>query len=453
SLHTLFVREHNRLVEELAQRDPDLTDEELYTGARNRVEAQIQAITYNEFLPFLVGEDAIAEYSGFDSTVDPSISVEFSAAVYRFGHSLLTSTIQRLEENGEVIDEGNLTLVQAFFAPGELANGGTSAVFRGLGDSFAQEVDNHVVEDVRSFLFGPPGSPGLDLASLNIQRGRDLGIPSYNDLREAVGLERAESFSDVTSNADLAADLDALYGNVDLIDAWVGGLAEDHVNGGLLGETFSTVVVDQFTRLRDGDPFWSEGSDLPRKELDALWSTTLSDVIERNTDVGAIQDNVFFAYDRIGGDDGDNVLDGGEERDLLLGALGDDVLNGNGGEDQLEGQEGNDTLDGGAAADIVRGGAGNDILNGGEGDDELDGGKGRDTFVFLAGESGNDLIVKFGRNDVVDLTDFELIESFEDLEFEDDRSGATLILAEDQTVTFDGVRARDFEADDFLLSS
>lgn len=453
SLHTLFVREHNRLVEEFAERDPGLTDDELYTAARNRVEAEIQAITYNEFLPILVGEDAIADYSGYDPTVDPGISVEFSAAVYRFGHSLLPSTIQRLEENGDVIDEGNLSLVQAFFAPDELANGGIEAVLRGLGDSFAQEVDTHVVEDVRSFLFAGPDGPGLDLASLNIQRGRDLGIASYNDLREAVGLERAESFSDITSNAELAAELEALYGDVDNVDAWVGGLAEDHVNGGLMGETFSTVIIDQFTRLRDGDPFWSEGSDLPQKELDALWSTTLADVIERNTDVDIIQDNVFFAYDRIGGDDGDNVLDGGEDRDLLLGALGDDILNGNGGEDQLEGQEGDDILNGGAAADILRGGRGDDILNGGEGDDVLDGGKGADTFVFFAGDSGNDLVVKFGRNDVVDLTDFELIDSFEDLQFEDDRSGATLVLAENQTVTFDGVRANDFQADDFLLSS
>ncbi|MCG8542614.1 MAG: peroxidase, partial [Alphaproteobacteria bacterium] len=396
---------------------------------------EVQAITYNEFLPILVGEDAIAAYSGYDPSVDPGISVEFSTAVFRFGHSLLSTSIQRLEENGETIDAGNLTLAESFFTPGELATGGIEAILRGLGDSPSQEIDTHIVEDVRSFLFAGPDGPGLDLASLNIQRGRDLGVPTYNDLREALGLDRAESFADITSDAELAAELASVYDNVDVVDAWIGGLAEDHVNGGLTGELFSTVLVDQFTRLRDGDAFWSEGGDLPAEEIEALWSTTLSDIIERNTDVDVIQDNAFFAFDRIGGDNGDNVLDGSDGRDLLLGERGDDVLTGNGHEDQLVGGRGSDTLDGGS------------------GDDVLEGGRGGDTFVFRAGEAGNDIVVDFGRRDRVDLTDFELLGAFEDLDFTGDESGTTLVLADDQSVTFEGRSVDDFRSDDFLLSS
>ena len=95
------------------------------------------------------------------------------------------------------------------------------------------------IEDVRSFLFGPPGAGGFDLAALNIQRGRDMGVASYNNLREAMGLKRAEAFSDITSDADLAARLKALYGDTDLVDAWVprqrrpclAAQAANHVDG------------------------------------------------------------------------------------------------------------------------------------------------------------------------------------------------------------------------------
>ncbi|MBV6632060.1 MAG: peroxidase [Alphaproteobacteria bacterium] len=389
SLHTLFVREHNRWVDELKAENPDWTDEELFAGARARVEAEIQAITFNEFLPILVGEGTIEAYEGYDASVNPGIAVEFSTAAFRFGHSLLSSTVQRLNEDGSVIDAGNLTLQQAFFNPTEIyENGGIDPILTGLADGTANEVDTMVVEDVRSFLFAAEGDIGLDLAAINIQRGRDLGVASYNDLRESLGLARAESFSDITSDAALAAQLEALYGDVDLVDAWVGGLAEDAVEGGLLGELFAFIIVDQFTRIRDGDPFWSEGgSQLTDEEIEALWDTTLADVIEANTDIDTIQDEVFFAYDRLGGSEAGDNLFGGEGRNLLLGEGGNDWLVGAGGQDQLEGDNGSDTLDGGDDADILNGGAGRDIIYGNQGADNVDGGADGDR---LFGGQGND---------------------------------------------------------------
>ena len=395
SLHTLFARAHNWWVETLAERDPELSDDELYWAARQRVEAEIQAVTFNEFLPILLGAEAIEAYEGYDPTVNPGISVEFSTAAYRFGHSLLSASILRLEESGESIDAGAIALRDAFFMPSEITeNGGIAPLLRGLAGSTAQELDTQVVEDVRSFLFGIPGDGGLDLAAINIQRGRDLGVASYNDLREALGLERAESFADVTSDAELAQTLESLYGDVDLLDAWVGGLAEDPFGNGLLGELFHTVVLDQFLRIRDGDPYWSQGSGLPDKELDYLWSTTLADIIERNGDVDAIQDQAFYAYERQGGSDGDDLLLGGEGRDLLLGLGGDDSLSGGAGEDQLEGGDGGDVLEGGADDDLLRGG------------------EGPDRFVFdLSEDSGADVILDFGAGDVLVLT--ELLAGFD----------------------------------------
>ncbi|MEM8590189.1 MAG: peroxidase family protein [Pseudomonadota bacterium] len=385
SMHTLFAREHNWWVSELAAEDTSLTDDELYLAARMRVEAEIQAITHTEFLPIIIGEDAIAKYRGYDETVNPGISVEFSTAAFRFGHSLLSSELQRLNEDGSPISAGALALRDAFFNADIIGdNGGIDPLLRGLAAGTSQELDAHIVDDVRNFLFGAPGDGGLDLASLNIQRGRDLGVASYNDLREALGLGRAEDFSDITSDTVLAQQLEAVYGDVDLVDAWVGGLAEDAVNGGMVGEVFATVIADQFQRLRDGDPYWSEAGGLSDEEVATLWDTSLGDVIERNTDIDAIQDQVFFAFDRMGGTNGDDAIVGDGNRDLLLGLAGNDTLEGNGGDDQLEGD---------AGSDLIIGGAGNDTLKGG-----ADG----DIFVFAKG-SGMDIVTDFEAGDMVKL--------------------------------------------------
>ena len=103
-----------------------------------------------------------------------------------------------------------------------------------------------------------------------------------------------DEFSDITSDPDLAARLEALYGTVDDIDVWVGGLAEDHLPGSSMGELFTTVLVDQFERLRDGDRFWYENIYRGHK-LHEIDTTTLADVIQRNTGINGLQDNVFFA--------------------------------------------------------------------------------------------------------------------------------------------------------------
>lgn len=389
SMHTIFTREHNRIVDELSAEEPALTDDELFNLARAQVEAIVQAITYNEFLPILVGENAFGEYIGYDEAVNPGISVEFSTAVYRLGHTLLSANLQLVGEDGTPLTP--LALRDAFFRPTLLSEDGMiEDVLRGAATQSSQELDTKVVEDVRSFLFGPPGAGGFDLASLNIQRGRDLGVAGYNDLREAVGLDRAETFDDITSDADLAATLEALYGHPDKVDAWVGGLAEDPVSGGMLGEMFSLVLTDQFIRLRDGDPFWSEGRVGLAEELrDELWQTSLADVILRNTDVEAIQKDVFLAMTRIVGSDVDESISGTAKAEFIFGDGGRDVLYGRKGQDDIQGGSGNDTLCGNPGDDHLDGGLGWDKLTGGTGNDTLLGGHGRDT---LLGGSGDDFL-------------------------------------------------------------
>lgn len=293
AMHTLWMREHNRIATDLAAADPSLSDEELYQRARETVIAEIQAITYNDFLPMLLGADSIPDYTGYDPHVKPSIANEFSTAAYRMGHTMLSAELLRLNNDGTVIDAGNLALQDGFFAPSEITSEGIDSLLKGVAAHQASEVDPMIVDDVRNFLFGPPGAGGFDLASLNIQRGRDHGLPDYNQVREELGLAPVTEFSEITADLTLQQKLENVYGSVDSIDLWVGGLAEDHVAGSSLGATFHAILTNQFTRLRDGDRFWYQNI-FSGEKLEAFESVTLSDVIERNTTVEGLPDNVFL---------------------------------------------------------------------------------------------------------------------------------------------------------------
>ena len=137
-----------------------------------------------------------------------------------------------------------------------LVDNGIEPILKYLVSDPSREIDNVIVNSVRNFLFGPPGAGGFDLASLNIQRGRDHGLADYNDVRAAYGLPRVTSFGQITSDAELQDRLRQLYGNVNNIDLWVGALAEDHVPGSSVGPLIRRIIADQFERVRDGDRFW-----------------------------------------------------------------------------------------------------------------------------------------------------------------------------------------------------
>jgi len=295
AMHTLFVREHNLQADRIARENPRLSGEEIYQQARAILAAQMQWITYEEFLPKLLGPGALPPYRGYRPDVNASISNVFATAAYRVGHTMLSTRLLRVDSTGQEIDAGHLDLASAFFQPSEIIDHGIDPLLRGLAIQEAQNVDSFVVDDVRNFLFGPPGADGFDLASLNIQRGRDHGLPSYNALRIAFGRSAAASFEDVNPDPLVAGRLAAAYDSVDDIDAWVGLLAEPHRRGGIVGETLARILADQFTRLRDGDRFWYEIY-LTRDMADRVERTTLADIIRRNTGIGGeLQGDVFEA--------------------------------------------------------------------------------------------------------------------------------------------------------------
>ncbi|MGE3171605.1 MAG: peroxidase family protein [Planctomycetota bacterium] len=291
AMHTLFVREHNRIATALRQAgfDPDTT----LLLARVAVGAELQAITYREFLPVLLGRDALPPYAGFRADVDPTIANEFATAAFRLGHSLLSPTLLRLDAQGREIAAGHLPLRAAFFAPQEILAHGIDPLLRGLARQRAQEIDLMIVDDVRNFLFGAPGLGGFDLASLNVQRGRDHGLPSYVEARRAMGLSVPRRFRDLPCSFETRQALQSAYASVRDIDLWIGGLAEQHAPGAMVGPLFRAILVDQFTRLRDGDPHWYQRV-LPPELVAWIDSLTLATIIRLNTGIGdELPDDVF----------------------------------------------------------------------------------------------------------------------------------------------------------------
>ncbi len=292
-LHTVFVREHNRYCDVLKALHPSWEDERLYLEARRRVNAHIQAITYEEWLPAMgIHMDA---YSGYDDTANPNISNIFSAAAFRLGHTLLNGNLRTVDNDGNFL--GDVALRDAFFTPSLVADMGMDPFFKGMAEQVEQEMDGKVVDDVRNFLFGPPmsGFGGLDLAAININRGRERGIPSFNVARADLGLTPYTDLNDFTSDQEVLNVLSAQYGNVNNIDAWVGMLLEEHMPSALFGETIMHIMMDQFGALRDGDRFYYENDDALAGEIETIKNTTFRDIIMRNTAVTIMQENVFEA--------------------------------------------------------------------------------------------------------------------------------------------------------------
>ena len=294
ALHEVFVRQHNQLVDGFAADNPAWTDEQLYQTARKIIGAQIQKITYEDWLPLMLGDGALPAYAGYDNTVDPSLSIDFTTAAFRFGHTMLNEQLLRVNADRTEFAGGHLDLSQAFFNPNLVSEpGGMDALLRGLIVQPANDLDTQVIDDVRSMLFGPPGAGGLDLLALNIQRGRDHGIGTLNDLRVALGLSPHADFAALTSDATLAAGLASVYADVDEVDAWIGLMAEDDAQGLMLGETLRLAIADQFARLRDGDRYFYLNDPQLTPYLDLVNGIELCDIIAAVTGVTEFKYDVF----------------------------------------------------------------------------------------------------------------------------------------------------------------
>lgn len=434
SLHTVFVREHNAQVAELkaatAARGETWTEEEYFQAAKIVVEAEYQRTVFHEFAPALAG-DAELDAGAYDAGIDPSISAEFASAVYRLGHSMLNENIDYVDDTGAV---QQISLIEAFLNPAKYQELGVEAVVAGSMQEAHQQIDTDVVNALRNQLFGQP----LDLASINMARGREVGLPTLNEVRaqlyengtllagtaSAYGraaqgnpdLAPYQSWEDFGANLKdpaLLAQFMSVYDSVDDVDLWIGGLAET-AEMGQLGSTFGWIFREQLDRLQHGDRFYYEqrleGTDL----LSEIESQTFADILMRTSGMTHLHADAFKVSERVEmtagqrrlegddahevivgnalgntvyGRDGDDTVYGGRGRDTLHGNRGDDTLKGEQGRDTLKGGHGDDRLHGGRGADEIHGGAGDDRMFGDQGGDKMYGGRGDDV---LSGGDGRD---------------------------------------------------------------
>jgi peroxidase len=346
SIHTIWAMEHNRQAESIKQMFPAWTADDVFDAAKIKVEALMQHVVFDEWLPVLLGRENIPGYQGYDPHVDPTIAQEFAHAAFRFGHSMLSSQIHRSNEDGS--SAGDLQLAQMFFNAGILkTEGSVDTLIRGIAEHTAQEIDHKLVEDVRSLLFPAGGElQARDLSVLNLLRGIDHGLGTLNQVRAEMGMDTYSDFMDLTGDASLSARLEEHYDSIDELDLWIGGLLEAKVAGSQLGETFHTIVLDQFMRLRDGDAYYYEERLKDQHVLlDEIKSTTFSDIIKANTGIAFLQQDVFHAYARQGGTGMDDIMHGTNGRDLMIGFAGNDLINGGRGNDELYGGQGRDIFE------------------------------------------------------------------------------------------------------------
>ncbi|XP_070591205.1 myeloperoxidase-like isoform X1 [Erythrolamprus reginae] len=299
-LQTLFMREHNRLATELKRLNPQMTGEELYQEARKIVGAMIQKITYTEFIPAVLGDSTLPRYRGYNDSVDPRIASVFTNA-FRFGHTLVRPTVSRLDSRYRVLRQNPLE--KEFFTTWRfIYQGGIDPVLRGqIGiPAKQQRQDQIVVEALRDRLFQQESTTsGLDLPALNMQRGRDHGLPGYNAWRQLCGLSQPQNetqLGQVLQNPQLARKLIQHYGTPKNIDLWIGGVAEPLIRNARVGPLLACIFRKQFQNLRDGDRFWWENPGVfTPAQRQALSQASLPRIICDNTFIREIPQFIFRA--------------------------------------------------------------------------------------------------------------------------------------------------------------
>lgn len=301
-MHTMWVREHNRIMDGLRRVNPHWDAEKLYQETRRVVSAMLQHITYNEFLPRILGWNAVSlyglkllphgHYREYSPTCNPSILTEFATAAYRIGHSLLRPHLPRMDQNYRPIDPPIL-LRDGFFNTDMLYRTDMiDEMIRGLVATPMETMDQFITGEVTNHLFENRKIPhsGVDLIALNVQRARDHGIPSYNNYRALCNLKRATTFEDLSREMapEVIARLKKIYASVDDIDLFPGGMSERPLQGGLVGPTFGCIIAIQFRQARKCDRFWYETDDpnirFTEAQLTEIRKNTLAKVICENMD-------------------------------------------------------------------------------------------------------------------------------------------------------------------------
>jgi len=307
-LHTIFLREHNRVADQLSRLNPGWSDEKLFQEAKRFVNAEYQHIIYNEWLPAVIGKQYMNLYglfpltsghsNDYDTSFDPRITNEFATAAFRFGHSLIPGIINVYNTVGRNINP-SFQLKNAFNKPELLRlNGMFDGLIAGFTRDKMQSFDSGFVDDITNNLFDGDRN-GMDLVALNIQRGREHGIAGYNKYRDVCGLGKAKSFSDLSRQMSVrrTQELQQEYNNVDDIDLFVGLFSERPANGAMVGPTTLCIIGDQFARLKKGDRYFydldRQSGSFSSGQLQEIRKASMSRILCDNSGVTQLQPLVF----------------------------------------------------------------------------------------------------------------------------------------------------------------
>ncbi len=450
SIHTIWAKNHNYWVQYI--RDyfaknggfpAGLSEKHIFDMAKIVNEGEYQRAVFDEFVELMVGSDVHA-FRDYNPNVNATITHEFAAAAYRLGHSMLNNYLTVQMPDGTTKE---LPLFAAFLNPDKFAaNGGAKGIVGGMMTSLHQEIDAQMVTTMRNNLVGRP----LDLAAFNIARGRDLGLPTLNEMRKMAGLSVYNTWEEFAANLRFPSDVEKykkVYTSVNDVELWVGGLAEKpkSANGlgqdTVLGETFTYIFSVQQIALQDGDRFYYKHRLFETNLRQEIQSQDFSNIIERTLGLDYLHAEVFTTAvrkDLSGVSQKTLVLEGTGQIEVIIardigetiygaGANGrghitnvDALVNEQiqadanavegpapapapGNKRQVDGDTiyakgGDDVVIAGNTDDALYGGSGNDLLIGNDGDDRFDGGDGNDTSFGgagdddMAGNAGDDLM-------------------------------------------------------------
>jgi len=327
-MHTIWMRQHNKVAATLSSMHSDWTDENLYEEAKRITVAQYQHITFNEYLPALLGDsfgqsmglhawgsDTVMNkdqcssmnrrhfHTSYQKHLDPTAYNAFPTAAMRYGHSTVPDKLEGFNNADEKDQE--ISLSTHVFVPSMLYNSNNfDSLLRGLVRQPQEKVDYMYSDSYLNKLYAGNHSFGMDLPALNIQRGRDHGLPSYTAYREACGLSVPQSFEDLEDLMDDKSreDLSAKYEDVRDIDLYVGGVLESPAEDAVVGPTFRCILGKSYHRLKYGDRYWYEHRDqkgsFTEEQLSAIKKTTLSRIICDNSEgIDKVQRQSFILPD------------------------------------------------------------------------------------------------------------------------------------------------------------
>ncbi|KAI6223159.1 Peroxidase mlt-7 [Aphelenchoides besseyi] len=286
SFHVLLTREHNRIAGRLQRLNPHWNGDRLFQETRKIVGAQVQAIVYREYLPKILGSafaTTLGQYRGYNPNIDATIANEFVSGAHRFGHGMIQEFYPRLDFRNQTIPSGGFHFVDGTLHSDRLIfQGGIDPIIRGMMNTPLKR-PQRLTTTVTEQMFG-----STDLGTINIQRGRDHGLPSYMDFRRMCGLSTASTFDGLSReimSAQARSNLERIYRSPDRVDFYAGAVLEDPVVRGLIGPTLACVVGPQFARTRDGDRFYFENPGIfTRAQLTEIRRSSLARIICDNGD-------------------------------------------------------------------------------------------------------------------------------------------------------------------------